>query len=230
MGPNSYHGIKVFFRNLILHTQNEGYLLEPFAKGRGVNQGCPISPFCYNAVGELLAQEIRNNSRIKGIHIHKNDVSNVISQFADDTALFLMYSETVLQEAINTLTRIECNTGLKISYEKTNIYHIGSLKNNNAKIYTQKNLNWTDGDIEMLGIKIRNNDCQDNRQYNQIIDKMADVAMNWKDRNLTLIRKCLIINSLMSSLFMYYMVTMPAMFNGSVHKSKQHHLPISVGR
>ena len=132
----------------------------------------------------------------------------------DDTALFLMYSETVLQEAISTLKRIERNTGLKISYEKTNIYRIGSLKNSNAKTYTQKNLNWSDGDIEMLGIRIRNSDCQDNRQYNQIIDKMTNVAMNWKDRYLTLIGKCLIVNSLMSLLFMYYMVTMPTMSMG----------------
>ena len=98
--------------------------------------------------------------------------------------------------------------------KKKKIYRIGSLKNSNAKIYTQKNLNWSDGDIEMLGIRIRNSDCQDNRQYNQIIDKMTNVAMNWKDRNLTLIGKCLIVNSLMSSLFMYYMVIMPMMSMG----------------
>ena len=36
----------------------------------------------------------------------------------------------------------------KVSYEKNNIYRIGSLKNSNAKVYTQKCLNWSDSDME----------------------------------------------------------------------------------
>ena len=112
---------KLFFTEFLLFTCNAGQTSSPFIKGRGVNQGCPISPFCYNLYRELLAQRIINNPKIVGVRMSdavKGEVEYNISQFADDTCLYLQFSKECIQEVINELMYIESNTGLKISYEK----------------------------------------------------------------------------------------------------------------
>ena len=53
--------IGIFFKEFYLVTQNYGFLSDPFLKGRGVNQGCPVSPFCYLVMGELIAHKIKSN-------------------------------------------------------------------------------------------------------------------------------------------------------------------------
>ena len=50
------------------------------------------------------------------------EVEYLLSQFADDTDIYLEYSEESVNECLRTLTDIEANTGLKISYDKTTLY------------------------------------------------------------------------------------------------------------
>ena len=191
---------KVFFTDFLLCTYNAGRASQFFVKGRGVNQGCPISPFCYNLCGELMAHLIKNDVRIKGISLSdntKNAVEFVISQFADDTALFLSFNEECLNAAIDALSRIERITGLKISYDKTTVYSIGLLKNTDAKIYTRKELSWSDGDISMLGVDICNDVKQNNECFDKTIVKMESITNSWINRNLTLMGKVLVVNTLL---------------------------------
>ena len=156
-----------------------------------------------------MAHRIKNNPLIRGIKIGKTETSHVITQFADNTGLFLMYNETVLETTISELMYIEKNTGLKVSYDKTCVYRLGSLRNSNAKIYTKKELQWFDGDIEILGITVWNASCQNNKQIDTIISKMQAVAVTWSNRNLTLMGKITIINTFMNSLFVYCMFVLP---------------------
>ena len=102
-GSNFIKWWAIFFTKFVLHTQNNGSLSESFLKGRGVNQGCPISPFYFNMCGEVMAHLIKNNPKIKGItlsDITKGETEYVISQFADDTNLFSTFSEECLNETI----------------------------------------------------------------------------------------------------------------------------------
>ena len=208
-GETFINWIKVFFTDFAFCTQNAGYVSNIQPKGRGVNQGCPISPFLFNIIGAIMAQAIQSNPYIKGVKMN-SEVEHIISQFADDTVLFLMYEESCITNAISELMRIESNTGLQISYEKTYIYRIGSLRGSNAKFVTQKELNWSDGDIELLGVTIKNQQIQDNLQINKTITKMSNIANVWKHHSLTLIGKILVINSLMcSSLYVYRMGVLP---------------------
>ena len=155
---------KIFFTKFTLFTQNNGYCSDLFVKQRGVNQGCNHSPFCYNVCGAIMAQLIKNNPEIQGIKMH-NGVSNVITQFANDTGLFLMYSENCVNAVLSTLMNVELNTGLKVSYEKTKIYRVGSLKNSSAKCYTIKPIIWSDGDIDLLGITISSSPQQSTSDF-----------------------------------------------------------------
>ncbi len=57
-----------------------------FSLGRGIRQGCHISPFLFLLAAELLSLHIKH-SNIEGINIGGNTL--IISQLADDTCLFL---------------------------------------------------------------------------------------------------------------------------------------------
>ena len=81
-------------------------------------------------------------------------VTRLLSQFADDTAAFLKYEAICIRAFTDTLAQVECQIGLKISYEKTTIYRVGSLHKTDAKLYTQKDYNWSDNPIELLGVHI----------------------------------------------------------------------------
>ena len=100
---------------------------------------------------------------------------------------------------------------------KTTIYRIGSLKGTDAKIYTNKSFTWSDEDIDMLGMKISNAEVQNCKQYDVCLDKIQKVAETWYNRHLTLVGKALVINTLMGSLLVYKMSTLPRM------RIDQHH-------
>ena len=203
--------IKIFFNQFEICTQNNGNISSFFGKTRGINQGCTISPFIFLLSGEILAHKLKNNPQVKGIKIGRSEVEEIILQFADDSTLFLEFSEICLSAAVSTLTYIEHNTGLTISYEKTTIYRIGSLKNSNATLYCEKPIAWSDDDINMLGIEIANAEVQSNSQFDSIIDKLDHIMTIWRKRNASLSAKVMLINSLMASLFVYKMSVLPTM-------------------
>ena len=124
--PDKYvDWVMMLFTDFRICTQNAGYILDPFLKTRGLNQGCTYSPFGYNLCRELMAHLIKSNPYIRGIQM-VSELEYIISQFVDDTTLFLKYSENCINAVLQTLAQIESNTGLKISYEKTTIYRVCS--------------------------------------------------------------------------------------------------------
>ena len=187
-------------------TQNFGFLSSFFHKERGVNQGCPLSPSLYLLMAEILANKLRQDPKIKGITV--NNIQYLISQFADDTDLYLSYDQGTVNRVFEIFAGIERNTGLRISYEKTTMYRIGSIANTNAKLYTPRKINWANNYINTLGIDIGNNSVSE-KNLDAVIAKMRAVANMWYFRSMTIIGKVAVINALMSSLFIYRLQILP---------------------
>ena len=171
-------------------------------------QGCPLSPGLYLLTAEIMANKLRNNPLIKGVKI--GSVEYLISQFADDTDLYLTYNQETLSNTFQVLSDVETNTGLRVSYEKTTIYRIGSLANTNAKLYTTRKIIWSNEYVNTLGVDLFNDPESREVNITQIINKMNTVSKMWYYRNMTLTGKVVVVNALMSSLFMYKMQVLPA--------------------
>ena len=200
---------RIFFNQFSFCTQNAGYSSSFHSKLRGINQGCPYSPILFLLPAEVMAHLFKNNPRITGVKVGVSEIRQILLQFADDATVFLEFTQENLEAAIETLTTLQRNTGLEVSYEKSTIYRIGSARKSDARLYTTLPLKWSDGDIEMLGITVTNGNNQSGSGFDEIINKMSNVANILKLRQLTLMGKILIINSLMASLFVYRMSVLP---------------------
>ena len=200
-GPNFKQWVSILFKDLMVRTQNFGFLSSIIYKTRGCNQGCNISPFCFLICGEVMLRKLKSNPKIEGIEM-ENGMKNLIAQFADDTTLFIKFDHVSLEEVTKTLSYIEAQTGLSINYDKTQIYRIGSITNTDAMLYTQKKYKWVNEPFNMLGITV--GDTEENLDnYSQVIEKMEQVLKIWYFRRLTLMGRVLIVNTLCESLFVY---------------------------
>ena len=104
----------------------------------------------------------------------------------------------------------ENNLGLKVNYDKTTMYCIGSLRNSNAKCYTTRTFAWHDPPINTLGITVES-DPQVMATVNllPLIDKTKNILQVWKTRPLTLMGRVLIVNTLVESLLVYKFSILP---------------------
>ena len=154
-----------------------------------------------------MANKLRQNDNIKGIRI--NEIEYLISQFADDTDLYLNFDHETINETFHVLQSIEANTGLRISYDKTTVYQIGSIVNTNAKVYTTHKIKWSNDYINTLGIDLYNSTRKRNVNFESIIAKLKTVSNMWYYLKMTLMGKIIVVNSLMASLFVYKMQVLP---------------------
>ena len=107
---------------------------------RGCKQGDPIAPYLFILCAQIMCYMIKHNDNIKGIFIGKNEFK--ITQFADDTTLFLDGSQLSLQHALNTIEIFGSFSGLKINTSKTKLIWIGKKKHSGEKLNVQYQLDW----------------------------------------------------------------------------------------
>ena len=205
-GPNFVKMVMLLFTRIELCTISNGYLSNILQKERGINQGCPCSPLIYTYCGEILNHVIAQNNKIQGVPIPL--LRNVLTQFADDTGAFLKYDQITLNEFGKSLSCIEAQMGLKVSYEKTTLYRVGSLCNSDATLYTAKNFQWSNKPVDTLGVTLSCDGSLDISNFDDVIMKMRKVCNLWINRKLTLTGRVLVANSLIGSLTVYKMMTL----------------------
>ena len=94
---------------------------------RGIKQGCPISALLFILCAEILAIKIKENKCLKGI-IYKEFKKVVkVSQYADDTILFLN-NEYELKQSIQILDTFGSLSGLKLNIHKCEGLWLGAQK------------------------------------------------------------------------------------------------------
>ena len=153
-----------------MSTSSNGYLSQVFSKTRGTNQGCPGSPLVFNYCSETMAHLIFGNKNIHRLEI--NGIRKILSQFADDTSAYLKFERLTLENFTHTLRTVEAHTGLKVSYNKTTIYRVGSLVNTDAKIVMQAMFQWSNEPIKTLGVSIPCDGSVDPQNFEDVLQKV----------------------------------------------------------
>ena len=115
-GPSFKRWIKLFQTSSESCILQNGHMTEYFKLLRGCRQGDPISPYIFILCAEVLSHMIKKDINIKGIIINNKEFT--LSQYADDTQIFLDGSEMSLRKTLEKLNSFYIMSGLKLNIEK----------------------------------------------------------------------------------------------------------------
>jgi len=178
--------VKTFYNNI-----ESSDITNYFKLTRGVRQGFPLSPYLFILGAEVLAARVRLERNIEGIKIF--NTLHKISQFADDTSLFLKNADSITN-ATEILWLFGNISGLKLNIGKTKAIWLGSWRH---KVSKPLGLNWTNEPVRALGIFISYNEQEnDKKNVARKIDNLNFKLDLWRGRKLSLFGKCLVVKTL----------------------------------
>ena len=212
IGAMKYFGIGESFQKWtrLCFTQakarviNHGYLSSRFPVTRGVKQGGCCSAFYFLLLIETLANKLRN-ANLTGMDI--GNVTKLLGQYADDLDLYLWGDRQNIKSAIQVIRNFEKSSGMRINTNKSTILKIGNSKDLNLDLDIKQV-----SQINVLGVDVLNSKDEDTLlqiNYDKVIERASSVLNQWRARGLSLLGKILIINTLVSSLFVYKMSVLP---------------------
>ena len=209
-GPTFVKWVKLIFTDFNLPIINNGNFSSQWTPTQGLYQGNPVTPVLFLLLAETLAMKLRDNPRIEPIEI--NGFKYLLSQFANDLSIFTKFKQDSWQEIMNVFDIFEIQTGMKISYEKTTIYRIGSIRNTDVKFFSSRRVNWISDPVKLLGVTISHDkqECYD-INLKPLLARTKNILDIWKIRNLSLIGKVEVANTLVSSLFVYKCTVLPTL-------------------
>ena len=95
-----------------------------FQIGKGVHQGCILSPCLFNLYAEYIMRDARLDEAQAGIKIAGRNINNL--RYADDTT-FMAESEEELKTLLMKVKEESEKAGLKLNIHKTKITASGSI-------------------------------------------------------------------------------------------------------
>ena len=208
-----------YFRDLVnllyLNKQNvsrvllNGFLGDKIYMHKGIRQGDPVSGFLFNIAAEILSKQISQASNLKGINLTTNTEIR-ISQYADDTILFLDGSKCSLNGAVTEIMKFSAQSGLKVNWDKTTCMPLGHLSP--AEItgndFVSK-IKWVD-EIKILGLYFKSNitNITELNLDKKLVLLENDIAQ-WKRRHITPIGKITVIKSLLIAKLVHIFMALP---------------------
>jgi len=101
------------YRKSVANIKLNREKLEAIPLKSGTRQGCPLSPYLFNIVLEVLARGIRQQKEVKGIQIGKEEVK--ISLFADNMIVYLSDPKSSTRELLKLINNFSKVAGYKIN-------------------------------------------------------------------------------------------------------------------
>ena len=92
-----------------------------FQIGKGVRQGCTLSPCLFNLYAEYIMRKAGLDEAQAGIKISRTNINNL--RYAEDTSL-IAESEEKLNSLLMKAKEESEKVGLKLNIQKTNIWHL----------------------------------------------------------------------------------------------------------
>jgi hypothetical protein len=110
--------IKAIYSKPLANIKVNGEKLEAISLKSGTRQGCPLSPYLFNIVFEVLPRAIHQQKETKGIQIGKEVVK--ISLFADDMIVYINDPKNSTRELLNQINSFDEVAGYKINLKQVN--------------------------------------------------------------------------------------------------------------
>ena len=205
--------IKALYKDTEAVICINGFFTRSFKVQSGVLQGCPLSGLLYVISGEPLARAINRSIQISGFRLPSQQEIKMV-QHVDDKTLMLSNQSSI----IHVLDMVE-------RYGKISGCVINRLKSFILKLGQSRNV-WENNRTVFNGIKIvsenENNGCKKvlgflfsavpevsiDKTWYAVTQKCQGIMDNWKDCNLSLVGRILVVNSLVIPKLVYILQTM----------------------
>ena len=122
--------------------------------------------------------------------------------------IFSLCNEKSIKAMYEELESFRLQSGFTVSYDKTTLYRIGSLRHSDAQLYAMDQFIWSNKDISVLRVTLSHEDIIQ-KNYKGLCEKTRKILGSWENRGLSLIGKVQVVNTLIASLFVYKMMVLP---------------------
>ena len=201
-GPNFINCVKTLYMSRQTYVTNNGFLSDRISMKRGIFQGCPISPYLFLFVIEILALSIRQNEQIKGVKIKNQEVK--MSLFADDSVCIVDGSRDTFNTLFDIVNKFGKYSGCKINLSKTEAVWIGSKRGCQEFPLEDQGVTWKSSTFKSLGINFSLDlGLIFDLNYKEKLKRMKQTLNCWRMRNLSLIGKICVIKSLVLPQLLY---------------------------
>jgi hypothetical protein len=109
--------IKAICSKPVANIKVNGERLEAIPLKSGTRQGCPLSPYLFNIVFEVLARAIRQQKEVRRKQIGKEEVK--ISLVADGMIVYISEPKNSTRELLNLINSFSVVAGYKINSNKS---------------------------------------------------------------------------------------------------------------
>ena len=197
-GANFRKWVKILYHNINSRILNNGFMSDFVSITRGVRQGCPLSPSLYVLFIEPLAQYIINSREIHGFTFPGSGGRSVkFLQYADDATCIA----TCISDVNNYFAAFKSfhrATGASVNMTKTHGLKRGSFSLRSLP----GNIDWNTSSIRVTGI-VFGTVRSVISHWQSKVDAAKSTLDAWRNRNLTLLGKVLVINTVIYTLFYY---------------------------
>jgi hypothetical protein len=174
---------------------------------KGLRQGDPLSPLLFNLVSDALATMFENaklTGQIRGLVPNLIEGGLTHLQYADDTIVFLNHDDQSVYNAKFLLYCFENMSGLKINYEKSEVFVLSCSDEEQNRVAAMFDCNNGSLPLKYLGIMVDNKHMSAS-DLSYIHLKVEKRIPTWQSVGLSSGGKMVLIESCLSSIPTYTM-------------------------
>ena len=199
--------VKLLFVNTTAAVNLNGSPSNNFKIEMEVRQGCPLAPYLFLIVEEVLIHIIKKavaEGRLRGIYLLGGKKQQCISQYADDSSFMVRGEKNDVDELVRLLTTFSKTSGMEINWDKSCAYWFDKFT---YKPVWLQGYDWhwaEEGDLSKLlgthfGLEFNTPDI-DQFLYNKISKKLD----YWSCKKLSLTGRIVICNQVLFSTLWFF--------------------------